>query len=223
MPEKVGKTKRLWHAVSEGLAWAPIRLPFVAVIFFVFDKRLETIWKALGLNGVDIPSLAFVEKQYDVLLGCDYVANAFDPKNCKWSEAGHIDRFDFELFKLFFLIALTLSVLRIVTGVVSLQNLDSYLEFLKTQRKTVRGTLGTYALLGLFGMFASVNFKYVSDVPIARYLIEHSTRAFLCLHTFLFCGAAAFLAEGILFVIWAAIRRRKLLESASGLSGERDG
>jgi hypothetical protein len=223
LPNAVKNLKTFLSTVAGYIARAPMLLPFVAIPAFVFDGRFEKVWELLGWSKLSIPSSTFIESQYDILLNCKYIADVFDPTSCKSGMASQVRLFDFELFKLFIWIALIFGGLRIATGILNLQSLDRYSEALKTRQKTVGGFLCFFAFFGLFGIFASTNLRYVSDTLLARYLIEHSPRAFLCLHTFLFCTATAFLAEGVLFVIWIAIRRKRLLRSASRLAGGPNG
>jgi hypothetical protein len=108
-----------------GLARALVALPFAAAIALIFGQQLFRLWKAFGLGVLSLQDVSFIQKQYDFLLNCRYLLNAFDIAACKSKMIGQLNPFDFELFEMFFWIALALVILRVVSGAVALPSLET--------------------------------------------------------------------------------------------------
>jgi hypothetical protein len=201
-----------------GLARALVALPFAAAIALIFGQQLFRLWKAFGLGVLSLQDVSFIQKQYDFLLNCRYLLNAFDIAACKSKMIGQLNPFDFELFEMFFWIALALVILRVVSGAVALPSLDQYSDLLR-RGWTISGILASFVFLGLIGMFVAINLQNFFDQLLVRLLVEHSPRGLLALQAFLFCAACASSAEGILFVMWAVLRRNKVLPPATNSAG----
>ncbi len=197
-----------------GLARALVTLPFAAAIALIFGQQLFRFWKALGLGVVSLQHVSFIQRQYDFLLNCRYLLNAFDIAACKSKMTGQLNPFDFELLEMFFWIALAIAILRVVSGAVALPSLDKYSDLLR-RSWTISGILVSFVFLGLIGMFVAINLQNFHDQPLVRLLVEHSPRGLLALQAFLLCAACASSAEGILFATWAMLRRKAAANSAA--------
>ena len=220
MTQAEGKTEGILRTASSISRRAIMILPFVAVFAFAFDQTLSKIGSYLGLADIAVPSATLIDRQLDFVRDCKFLGNIFDRLPCTSALADRLSPFDFELFRLLVWIALILGALRIVIGILDLPSLDWYSDALR-KGKSVTGFLAFFTWIGLFGTLESLNFEYVSSSHTAQYLIEHSPRVFLTFHSFLFCSTTAFLAEGVLFVIWIVVRRSRSRSSnmAGGTNG----
>src|ERR1700675_5068309 len=104
------------------LSWALVRLPFVSIFPFVFDRQIVSFWKSIGGPSIPIPTAPYLEDQYGYLVGCRGLQSPFGgTPACSW-RMDSVQWFDFGAFSLIIYIAISLAAIRVATGVASLSS-----------------------------------------------------------------------------------------------------
>jgi len=181
--------------------------PVLVPIFFILDRQVAQLIAALNSATEAFPSSGFLLSRYEFLRDCRYLKNIFDNLPCKTRMAGSLKFYDFQLFEILVWTLLVLGLVRVLLGLFNLRDFDRYSE--KITRCGLEGFLIAFLLLGPVTMYIATDFEFASSSNGARDLIMWSPRAFFSLSTFIFGSAAAFSAEGLLFLAWLIFRRRR--------------
>ena len=165
-------------------------LPFAAVIAFVLLALYSKVFNGFPSGELSVPNLSVLQNQRAFLISRGMVRGL---------------NVDFLIFEAFIWVSSLVGFLRLLTGLFSVRVLGSYrakLEIYEKQRRSPAGILVTFLVLVPAAMIASLNFGFAAHSDQVRALMEYSPRSFLCLMTFIFCGGAIFLVEGVLFFTW---------------------
>ncbi len=181
--------------VSDGLARIGIYLPFAAVTAFVLLALYSKVFHGFSSDGVSVPSLSVLQNQRAFLMSRGLVRDL---------------NVDFLIFEAFIWVSSIVGLFRLLTGLFSVRVLCSFrakLGIYEKQGGTPFGMLIGFLVLFPGAMIGSLNFGLAAHSDQVRALMEYSPRSFLCLMTFIFCGCAIFLAEGVLLFTWVLSER----------------
>jgi hypothetical protein len=182
--------------------------PVLAPIFFIFDRQAAQLIATLDSATGSFPGAAFLLNQYEFLRDCRYLKNIFDNLLCKSRMVSSLNFYDFQLLEILVWAFFVLGLIRVLFELFSLQKFDRYSEKI-SRGGGLEGLLIGFVLLGPVTMYIMTDFNFASSSTGARNLIMHSPRAFLALSTVLVGWAAAFSAEGLLFLTWLIFRRKQ--------------